>query len=93
VYRAKAFGHEIEGAEKNWDIRFETLSLKNGELEIETDPGKPLQFHIREVSWELPDIPGFVPRPDHFMTQPNRVLERRYLLPSNRTYSICTQNF
>ncbi|NLV44135.1 MAG: M20/M25/M40 family metallo-hydrolase [Candidatus Hydrogenedentes bacterium] len=93
VYRAKAFGHEIEGAEKNWDIRFETLSSKNGELELETDPGTPIRFHIREVSWELPGIPGFVPRPDHFMVQPNRVLERRYLLPSNHTYSICTQTF
>jgi len=93
VYRAKAFGHEIEGAEKHWDIHFETISSKHGELEIETDPGMPLRFRIREVSWELPGIPGFMPRPEHFMTQPNRVLERRYLLPSNHTYSICTQTF
>ena len=93
VYRARAFGHEIEGAEKHWDIHFETISFRDGELEIETDPGKPLRFRIREVSWELPGIPGFVPRPDHFMVQPNRVLERRFLLPSNHTYSICTQTF
>lgn len=93
VYRAKAFGHEIEGAKQHCDIHFETISFTDGELEIETDPGTPLRFRIREVSWELPGIPGFVPRPDHFMTQPNRVLERRYLLPSNHTYSLCTQTF
>ncbi len=93
VYRARAFGHDIEGAEKNWDIRFETISFTEGELEIETDPGTPLRFRIREVSWELPGLPGFVSRPDHFMTQPNRVLERRYLLPSNHSYSIGTQTF
>ncbi len=93
VYRARAFGHDIGGAKQDWDIHFETLSVKVGELEIETDPGTPLRFRIREVSWELPDIPGFIPRPDHFMTQPNRVLERRYLLPSNHTYSLCTQTF
>lgn len=65
--------------------------LAGNERKIEIDPGKPLQFRIREVSWELPGIPGFLPRPDHFMTQPNRVLERCYLLPSNHTYSICIQ--
>ena len=93
VHRARAFGHDIEGAEQHWDMRFNMIPFEGGELEIETDPGKPLQFRIREVSWELPVIPGFVPRPDHLMTQPNRVLERRRLLPSNRTYSICTQTF
>lgn len=93
VYRANAFGLELDGAEKHWDVRFETIPFEGGELELETDPDTPLQFSIREVSYGLPDIPGFVQRPPHLMTQPNRVLERRYLLPSNHTYSLCTQTF
>lgn len=93
VYRAKALGIEIEGAEKGWDLVLDTIPFEGGDLEIETDPGKPLRFHLRETSYGLPDIPGLQPRPPHMMTQPNRVLERRYMLPSNHIYSLCTYTF
>jgi hypothetical protein len=93
VYRAKAFGLDVEGADKNWDLRLNTVPFEGGEIEIETDPDKPLRFNVRERSYVLPDIPGFQPRPPHMMTEPNRVLDRRDKIPSNHTYSICTYTF
>lgn len=90
VYRARAFGLDVGGADKRWDLRLDTIPFEGGELEIETDPGQPLRFRVNETSLALPEIPGFQPRPPHMMTQPNRVLDRRYLLPSNRTFSVCT---
>ncbi len=93
VYRAKALGFELDGAKKRWDLRLDTIPFEGGEVEIETDPGQPLRFEVNETSYGLPDIPGFQPRPAHMMTQPNRVLERRHLLPSNHTFSVCSYTF
>jgi hypothetical protein len=90
VYRARAFGLDVGGADKRWDLRLDTIPFEGGEIEIETEPDQPLRFRVNETSFALPEIPGFQPRPPHMMTQPNRVLDRRYLLPSNRTFSVCT---
>lgn len=93
VFRAKALGVEMPGAKKDWHLSLQTIPFAGGELELETTPGVPLKFLVREISFSLPDIPDFPPRPAEMMTQPNRRLDRRQELESNHTYSICTYEF
>jgi len=93
VYRAKVLGIDVEGAARDWSLSLHTIPFEGGEITIEVEPDKALRFHVREVSYRLPDIEGLPPRPAWMMTEPNRVLDRRRALRSNHTFSICTFEF
>ena len=89
VHTASVLGHDLAGAEKNWELRLEIMPRDGVEVRLETDPGAPLVFSLREMTYGLPVLPDFVPRPPHMAPEPNRTLIR---LPINSdiTYSIGT---
>jgi len=89
VHKAVVLGHELPGAEKNWDLTLEIPPREGVELRLETDPAAPLKISIREDSYELPKFPDFVPRPADTTAEPNRTLIR-LPLSSEHTYSIAT---
>ena len=93
VFKARALGIKVGGAGRGWDLSLDTIPFEGGELELEVEPNKPLRFLIREVSFKLPELPNFPPRPDYMMTETNRVLNRSKELRSNHTFSICTYTF
>jgi len=93
VFASKVFGIELGGDKRNWHVHLDTVPFEGGELELEVEPGKPVTFEAREVSFALPEVAGFPPRPDDMMCTPNRVLDRRRDLRSNHTYSVCTYTF
>ncbi|NQT91297.1 MAG: hypothetical protein HQ559_00945, partial [Lentisphaerae bacterium] len=93
VYGAKVLGIGIEGAKRDWSLSLDTIPFEGGEITLEVEPGKPLKFHVREVSYKLPVLEDFPPRPAWMMTEPNRVLDRSRSLRSNHTFSICTFEF
>ena len=89
VHGASVLGHDLEGGERHWEMRMEIMPREGVELRLETDPDSPLSFSLREMTYGLPELPGFVPRPDHMAPEPNRTLVR---LPINSdiTYSVAT---
>lgn len=93
VFSAKALGIPIEGDEHHWRVNLETIPFEGGEVELETEPDKPLEFLVREESYSIPSLQDFPPRPEHMMVQPNRTLERHSLIESNRSFSLCTYTF
>ncbi len=93
VFAAKALGIPLKGDDKHWRLSLDTIPFGGGEIEIETEPDKPLEFRVREESFTLPEFLDFPPRPDYMMVEPNRVLERRNRVESNRSFSICTYTF
>lgn len=91
VYSASALGIPLKGKKNGWWVSLDTIPYEGGLLELEVEAGKPLVFKTREVAYQLPEIPGFIPRPDWMMTQTNRVLFRNRAIQSNHTYAIGTQ--
>lgn len=90
IFGVSILGHDLPGAAKDWNARFEILPREGADLRIEAEANTPLQFSIHEVSFSLPPFPDFTPRPPHMMPEPNRRLDRRRSLHSEYTYSITT---
>lgn len=90
VYAATALGLRLRGAESGWQVSLDTIPYDGGLIELEVEAGKPLVFKSHEAAYELPELPGFIPRPDWMMTQTNRVLFRNRAIQSNHTYAIGT---
>lgn len=90
VYAAEILGHELDGAERNWDAYFAILPRQGARIRLEVEPDKPLVFSVREESYGLPEFSDFVPRPAYMMPEPNRRLDRRRSLHSEFIYSIGT---
>lgn len=100
VYAAKLLGHDmkIKRKDDDWDTRLIMMPFEGGELELETEADKPLQFAVHEVVFKLPEnLPNFPPRPDWMMSQTNRrlasVIDRDMTLKSNHTYAVCSYSF
>lgn len=100
VFAAKLLGQEmrLKKKDEDWTARLIMMPFEGGELELETEPGKPLLFAIHEVAYKLPEnLPNFPPRPDWMMSQTNRrlesVIDRGRSLKSNHTYAVCTYTF
>ena len=90
VYGASILGHDLPGAEQEWNAYFQILPREGADLRIEVAPDAPLRIHAHELSFKLPDFPDFEPRPTHMMPEPNRRLDRSRSLESEYTYSIAT---
>ena len=90
VFGASILGHELPGATKNWDARFEIFPREGATLRLELEPDKPLRIEVRETSFSLSEMPAYTPRPPHMMPEPNRRLDRRRSLQSEHIYSIAT---
>lgn len=90
VFRAKVLGIELDPKKEGWNVLIETIPYEGGIIELEVEAGKPVVFKSREVAYQLPELEGFIPRPDHMMTQSNRVLFRDRAIQSNHTYAIGT---
>lgn len=90
VYKSKVLGLDVPARKAGWAVYLETIPFEGGEILLETEPGQPLRFLARAVSYKLPEIGGFTPRPDHMMTETNRRLDRSNDLKSSHTYSLCT---
>ncbi|HOC69260.1 MAG: Peptidase family M28 [Candidatus Hydrogenedentes bacterium ADurb.Bin101] len=89
VYTARILGHELPGAEKDWDLSLEIPPREGVEVYLETAADKPLRIAAREKICGLPAFEDFVPRPAHMAPEPNRTLVR-LPLGSDHTYSFCT---
>ena len=89
VYQARILGHDIPGAEKDWDLSLEIPPREGVELYLETAPDKPLQIAVREKVYGLPAFESFVPRPAHMAPEPNRTLIR-LPLGSDHTYTFAS---
>lgn len=90
VYSAEILGHQLDGAERNWEAHFAILPREGARIRFEVEPDKPLVFSVREQSYGLPDFPDFTPRPAHMMPEPNRRLDRHRSMHSEFVYSIGT---
>ncbi len=90
VHRAEILGHELRGSDRQWDASFEILPREGADLRLEVEPGTPLVFDVREMSYGLPELPELRPRPAHMIPEPNRRLDRSRSLHSDFTYSIAT---
>jgi hypothetical protein len=66
------------------------LPREGADLRLEVEPGVPLVFSVREVSYGLPDLPEVKPRPAHLIPEPNRRLDGHGFLHSDFTYSTAT---
>ncbi|HPO12888.1 MAG TPA: M20/M25/M40 family metallo-hydrolase [Candidatus Hydrogenedentes bacterium] len=93
VFSAKALGIPIEGDKHHWRVSLDTIPFEGGEVELETEPDKPLTFLVREESYSIPALQDFPPRPDYMMVEPNRTLERHSRIETNRSFSLCTYTF
>lgn len=89
IHAASMNGMEFSGGD-NWGAYFEMMPREGVRLRLETDPGAPLVFHIREVSYGVPEFPQYKPRPDWMATEPNRTVDHRRSLRSEHTFSVCT---
>ncbi len=89
VHTARILGHELPGAEKDWELSLEIPPREGVELYLETDADKPLHMAVRERVCGLPEFEDFVPRPAHIAPEPNRTLIR-LPLSSDHTYSFAT---
>jgi hypothetical protein len=90
VFSAEILGHELQGARRDWQARFELLPRDGADLRLEVEPGIPLVFSVRELSFGLPELPEITPRPPHLIPEPNRRLDRSRAMHSDFTYSIAT---
>lgn len=90
VYSAEILGHELDGAQRDWQARFDLLPREGADLRLEVQPGTPLVISVREQSFELPELAVITPRPPHLIPEPNRRMDRSRALHSDFTYSIAT---
>lgn len=89
VYRAWILGHELSGADRDWNISLEIPPREGVELRLETEAELPLELGIHEKSWGLPAFADFVARPETMAAEPNRTLIR-LPLSSDYSYSYAT---
>jgi hypothetical protein len=73
VLRAAVNGIPIEGEPGGrWTLRYSAVPQEGIELTLEVKRFEPLTIQAADMSYGLPEIPGFTPgpRPDHLMPSP-----------------------
>ena len=94
VHSVKVAGRELKGGKKDWGMFVRNILHEGIEIELETDPGKPLEILVQEQCETLCDLPPHTkPRPAHIVSDTNRTVDRRRPFRSNHTFSRCTYDF
>ncbi len=93
IHNAKILSHTLDGGGKGLGYRFECLPREGTDLQLIVEPGTPLVFHVHEMAYGLPEVPGFTPRPDWMAPEPNRTLDHRRPVRSQFTFTSCTYDF
>ena len=94
VHSVRVAGRELKGGEKDWGMFIRNILHEGIEIELETDPGKPLKILVQESCETLCDLPPHTkPRPAHIVSDTNRTVDRRRPFRSNHTFSRCTYDF
>ncbi len=90
VFGAEILGHQLKGSKRRWRAQFDILPREGAELVLETEQNVPLTINVREMSYGVPQFPGYEPRSAWMATEPNRTLDHRRPLRSEHTFSTCT---
>jgi len=73
VHSATAFGQQLKGGGKNWQMSFRGLPREGADLTLKINAGAPLVLEVVPELLGLPALPGVPARPGHMAVEPNTI--------------------